>query len=296
MEPLNTISPFVLLDTMRQQQACEIINPTVVPQAYTTQRRKLVDWIWEVMDALQMANPTTHLAVRLMDKFNSVVEVDMPFHQCVAAVCMMIACTSFPVRGAPGGHAIPVTNSHAFFEVEAHDRGAGRVLLGKLEERAPPSIKHFAVACQNEYTEEHLQQMELQILENLDWNVNLVTPMQFAGLYLSVCRENEVPETMVHLQNYTYFYLDLAAQDAALSLENDPSLIAAAATAVARWQLDLPSLEQEHVSLALHMHETEIIAQCVAQIVEYVSRCFATGGALAAHQHTDSPACVCVLL
>lgn len=171
-------------------------------------RRCLVDWLSVVAKKLKLSHGIVHMAVRymdlVMDKFEFSKEAQLTL---LAVCCLWIA--------------------------------------SKLDERDDliPSLSSLKTIVQDSYNLDDFLQMELIVMQSLDWRLLLTTAEQFIGYYL----QNSISDTDLHvgykitnhskeikyLGKYSLYFLEVSLQD--YTFYNFlPSLISASVIASSR--------------------------------------------------------------
>lgn len=176
-------------------------------------RTIVVDWMSQVGTSYSLSNWTIHFAVALMDRVLSEMSVSKGMIQLVATGCILVAC--------------------------------------KNEERDEkiPSMDQLNYCTDNTYTPQLIKEMETVILNRVNWDLNMVTPIHFLGLYLDhkqsltpdeLILEQPIGDTYdrvkVEVASFAEFFVDLCRQDFKF-LEFPPSIIAASSIAVTRKML-----------------------------------------------------------
>ena len=171
-------------------------------------RRCLVDWLSVVSKKLVLSNGIVHISVKymdlVMDKFEFSKEPQLTL---LAVCCMWIAA--------------------------------------KLDERDDliPSLSSLKSIVQDTYNLDDFLQMELIIMQSLDWRLLLPTAEQFIGYYLHNClfdtdlhvgyKITNFDKAKKYIVKYTYYFLEVSLQD--YTFYNFlPSLVAASVLAASR--------------------------------------------------------------
>lgn len=149
-------------------------------------RRILVDWMCEVGAKRGLNKSTMHVAVRYLDTLLQQIAVEKNRLQLFAICCLIIA---------------------AKYE-EAEENVP-----------SPAQLKHYAV---NTYSTDLIQQMELLVLDKLNWTVSVVTPLHLLGYYLEkgVLYEADtlrgdalIVKLPKYIRKYSDFFADLSLQE-----------------------------------------------------------------------------------
>lgn len=111
------------------------------PDITASMRTILVDWLIEVQENFELFHETLYLAVKLVDLFLQKKEVKREYLQLVGATSMLIA--------------------------------------SKFEELSPPLVDDFLYLCDDAYTREELLKMETEILQQLDYDINIPVAYRF---------------------------------------------------------------------------------------------------------------------
>merc|ERR1719402_2137807 len=150
-------------------------------------RSILVDWLVQVHKRFKLQAETLYLTVAIMDKYLHVSTSSSKNEmQLIGVTSMMLAC--------------------------------------KYEEIYSPEIDDFVYMCDNAYTAEELQKMELKIFEELDYNLGFPLSIQFLRRLSKT--GHEVVDGIQHAM--AKYLLELCLMDYDLCTAK-PSLVAAAA-------------------------------------------------------------------
>lgn len=153
-------------------------------------RAILLDWLADVGLKFKLLNDTTHMTVMLVDRYLATKHnVSRKQLQLVGVACMLIA--------------------------------------SKYEEIYAPEVRDFEFICDGAFTKEQILQMEVQILNTLNFDVCHPTPLHFLRRYSKAARSDSECHTLAK-------YLTELAAVHYESLVYAPSLLAAAAVLLAR--------------------------------------------------------------
>ena len=126
---------------MTQTQNCRIdpnyVNNVQGGVLQRTWRRKVAEWLLEFVDEFGLPNDIVAVAVNYMDVYLSKRKVNKINLQLLAMVCVFVASK--------------------FHEVE------------------PISIQELQTLAEGGYTEDSIRNLELDLLNTLDWNMNPIT-------------------------------------------------------------------------------------------------------------------------
>lgn len=111
------------------------------PDISASMRTILVDWLIEVQENFELFHETLYLAVQLTDRYLANRDVKREYLQLVGATSMLIAA--------------------------------------KFEELSPPLVDDFLYLCDDAYTHEDLLKMERNILQVLDYDINIPVAYRF---------------------------------------------------------------------------------------------------------------------
>ena len=129
-------------------------------QVDSKMREVLVDWLIEVHNRYKMRDETIFLAVRLVDKYLDMEEVEYHRFQLLGTACLMIAA--------------------------------------KYEEIYPPKVKDFVYICANAYSREEVLSMESQVLRAMNFDLVFPTSIQFFGFFGKLWGFESVVRHLVH--------------------------------------------------------------------------------------------------
>jgi len=215
-------------------------------------RAILIDWIAQVLDMSRLSHRTFFLAVSLLDRCLSCMQVDRMNLQLVGSTAFLIAA--------------------------------------KVEEVHPPDVANLVCICDGAYTAEQLLAMECTILQKLDFRVDGPTVEHFLPHFMVACqsRSNLGPDPILshglaslwqfsaasesdELRNGVAWYLaELALLDIHMS-QYLPSQVSAAALYLANHLIERASSGDEQLveNRTTNVH-TEV-ASLWDQLVEQVS-------------------------
>lgn len=129
-------------------------------QVDSKMREVLVDWLIEVHNRYKMRDETIFVAVRLVDKFLDLQEVEYHRFQLLGTACLMIAA--------------------------------------KYEEIYPPKVKDFVYICANAYSREEVLDMESKVLRAMNFDLVFPTSIQFFGFFSKLWGFESVVKNLVH--------------------------------------------------------------------------------------------------
>jgi cyclin A len=165
------------------------------PDVNEQMRSILVDWLNEVMEEFRLKVDTLCLTVNVVDRYLSRVAVPRNLLQLVGIASMLIA--------------------------------------SKVEEIVPPTIADFVYITDNTYTRDEVIRMELAILNELRYDLTVVTVRDFLGIYLKLAQADR------YACMFADYLTELTLQEYAF-LRWSPSVIAAAAVVFALFTGDAP--------------------------------------------------------
>jgi hypothetical protein len=113
-------------------------------------RAILIDWIAQVLDMSRLSRRTFFLAVSIIDRCLSCMQIDRSNLQLLGSTAFLIAA--------------------------------------KVEEIYPPEVANLVYICDGAYTTEHLLEMECTILQKLDFRVDGPTVEHFLPHFIAVCQ------------------------------------------------------------------------------------------------------------
>ncbi|KAI5624669.1 G2/mitotic-specific cyclin-B3, partial [Silurus asotus] len=118
------------------------------PDLNASMRGIVIDWMVEVQENFELNHETLYLAVKLTDHYLSVTEVLRESLQLIGSTAMLLAA--------------------------------------KFEERSPPTINDFLYICDDAYQRQEFLVMERNILQELDFDINIPVPYRFLRRYAKV--------------------------------------------------------------------------------------------------------------
>jgi len=215
---------------------------------YQQYRSATVDWMCQVGEACKLGNLTIHSAIGFLDMFLDVIPVDGSRLRLVGAATILIAA--------------------------------------KIEEQEPnvPRVGTLSAYCgAASAPAAFIPKVESLILNHLQWEMVIVTPIHFLDYYLLVCLlPGEMPAN-AHLQSYTdtraylakmaEFLVDLCEHHS-LYREYLPSIVAAAAIGMSRQMLKVAPVWSQPLQL-ITSHSLADISQCMANIWSHYRQSFA---------------------
>ncbi|XP_062849400.1 G2/mitotic-specific cyclin-B3 [Trichomycterus rosablanca] len=108
-------------------------------------RAILVDWLVEVQENFELNHETLYLAVKMTDHYLAVAKASRESLQLIGSTAMLLAC--------------------------------------KFEERLPPCVDDFLYICDDAYKRSQLITMEENILQALNFEINIPVPYRFLRRY-----------------------------------------------------------------------------------------------------------------
>ncbi|XP_065649938.1 cyclin-J isoform X2 [Hydra vulgaris] len=182
-------------------------------------RRLLIDWLAVISEKLFLSHGILHLSVVYMDTMMEKWEFSKRSQLNLLALC----CLWIAAKLDETDNRIPLIST----------------------------LKCFVA---NSFEQDDFMQMELNIMQSLDWRLLLPTSVHFLDLYLSnsICLDDlhvgykitSTEKYKVYIQKYAFYFLEVSLQD---HYFNDflPSLVASAAISASRICLKLtPSWNQ----------------------------------------------------
>lgn len=187
----------------RNEAKYPVWNPAA---KYIKYRRIIVDWMSEVGEEYHLTPLTIHMAVKHLDRILSTLDVHKTRLQLVAICCLLIAA--------------------------------------KYEELDPkvPAIADLNECSNDAYTPELIKEMEVMVLNHLQWSLDAITPLHFLHLFLTqgITFEKDIVDgkpftkkAARYVKKYVTFFADLCLQDHGF-LQYPPSILAAAIIAASR--------------------------------------------------------------
>lgn len=163
-----------------------------------THRLKLVEWIIEIHNYLNLLPETLYLTVNIIDRYLSAVEVKSSLLQLIGVSAMFIA--------------------------------------SKYEEIYAPELRDFEFVTKEKCNKKSILGMEYEILKKLQFNVLIVSPLLiFNRLFFiaSMSKEELKSNEMNQIYHFSNFIMELCLLEYAM-LKYSPSVIAASALFVSR--------------------------------------------------------------
>lgn len=151
-------------------------------------RRCLVDWLSLVSKKLKLSNGVLHMAVKYMDLVMDKFEFSKEPQLTLLAVCSLW-------------------------------------IAAKLDEKddAIPSLASLREIVQNNYESDDFLQMELIVMQSLDWRLLLPTAEQFTGYYIDNClcasdlhvgfKITNFDKAYMYIKKYVSYFLEVSLQD-----------------------------------------------------------------------------------
>ena len=198
-------------------------------EVYCNYRKKVTDWIFELIEVLGFQRLTAHLSIHYFVVVLNKVSVSKNRLQLVAAISFLIACKM------------------------------------EEDESLVPTLSDMARFCANIYTFDMLSRMELLILKTMDFSLCAVLPLHFLEFYLEILAETEpAGRTLVE---WSRWFVDLSVTVYSLCAY-PPSVIAAACLAAARSRTGLtPPLPTVLFSwLQWSAQEQEQVEACLTEL------------------------------
>ncbi|XP_041910241.1 G2/mitotic-specific cyclin-B3 [Arvicola amphibius] len=160
----------------------------------STMRAIVVDWLVEVQTSFQMSNETLYLAVKLMDCYLMKAQCKKNRLQFLASTVYMIAT--------------------------------------KFEESYPPTLPEFLYLCEDVYEPCDMASLEMNILETLDFDINIPTAYHFLRRYTTCTHASMKTLTL------SRFICEITLLDYEF-IQERPSKLAAACLALALYMRNL---------------------------------------------------------
>jgi len=215
--------------------------------SYQQVRSATVDWMCQVGEAFHLQNLSIHSAIGFLDMFIDVIPVDGSRLRLVGAATILIAA--------------------------------------KIEEQEPhvPRVAALSQFIGGGTNPAFIPKVESLILNHLQWEMVIVTPLHFLDYYRLVCflpgelgvntHVSHYSETRAYLSKMSEFLLDLSNHHS-LYREYLPSIVAAAAIGTARQMLKITPIWSQPLQLVT-AHSLADISQCMANIMGHYRQSFA---------------------
>lgn len=146
-------------------------------------RAILIDWLVEVQENFELFHETLYLAVKMTDHYLSKTPVHREMLQLVGSTAMLIA--------------------------------------SKFEERSPPCVDDFLYICDDAYKREELISMEGNILQTLNFDINIPIPYRFLRRYARCVNAGMDTLTLAR------YYCEMSLLDMSLVVERGSMLASA---------------------------------------------------------------------
>ena len=185
-------------------------------------RSILVDWLVDVHLKYKLVPETLFLTINIIDRYLNKVNTPRTELQLVGVAAMFIA--------------------------------------GKYEDIFPPEAKEFAYITDKAFTKEQVIHMEKKILEDLDFDVTVVTSFRFLEIFKKMLKLNE--DTFY----YAWYLIELCLVDYKM-LRFKPSEIAASACLIA-WKMMKNWLLEDFEELTGYNEES--LKECSKEICIYL--------------------------
>ncbi|KAA0712108.1 G2/mitotic-specific cyclin-B3 [Triplophysa tibetana] len=143
-----------IFDYLKNREESFVLSDYMQKQPDLTQdmRGVLVDWMVEVQENFELNHETLYLAVKITDHYLSVDVVMRESLQLIGSTAMLIAA--------------------------------------KFEEHCPPCVDDFLYICDDAYKRRELLSMEVNILQALNFDINIPVPYRFLRRYAKVAGVN----------------------------------------------------------------------------------------------------------
>lgn len=215
---------------------------------YQQHRAAVVDWMNQVGEACSLGNLTIHTAIGFMDMFLDLIPIDGSRLQLVGAATLLIAA-----------------------KIEEQEQNVPRVSTLHAFCGPTPTPSSF------------IPKVESLILNHLNWEMVVVTPVHFLDYYMLVCLSPSEIISNAHLGNYSdtraylakmaEFLVDMCEHHS-LYREYLPSIVAGAAIGTARQMLKVTPVWSQSLQL-ITSHSLADISQCMANIWGHYRQSFA---------------------
>ena len=165
-------------------------------------RMKLVDWCYDIVDTCLLSRETVAVAMNLVDRFMS------------TRVC----------------------NKSQFCRSELQLVAVTALYISiKINERIPFSSQDFATMSQGTYSLEEIESMEIELLQAVEWRLNAPTALQIGFQIISLLplhqeleKTFEAAQTRLILQEELAFQTELAVREYRLTMQRASTVALAA--------------------------------------------------------------------
>jgi len=218
---------------------------------YQQHRSATVDWMCQVGEACRLGNLTIHTAIGFMDMFLDIIPIDGSRLRLVGAATLLIAA-----------------------KIEEQEQNVPRVSTLHAYCGPTPTPPSF------------IPRVESLVLNHLNWEMVVVTPIHFLDYYMLVCLlpgevvgngnahlGNCYVDTRSYIAKMAEFLVDLCEHHS-LYREYLPSIVAAAAIGTARQMLKVTPVWSQSLQL-ITSHSLLDISQCMANIWGHYRQSFA---------------------
>uniref|UniRef100_A0A4W5LWU4 Uncharacterized protein n=1 Tax=Hucho hucho TaxID=62062 RepID=A0A4W5LWU4_9TELE len=134
-----------IFDYLREREVRCCLGMNSQPDLNKDMRGILVDWMVELQENFELNHETLYLAVKLTDHY---------------LACSVIMRESLQLIGS-----------------------TAMLIASKFEERTPPCIDDFLYICDDAYKKEEIIAMEINILQALQFDINIPVPYRFFRRY-----------------------------------------------------------------------------------------------------------------
>ncbi|XP_004606623.2 G2/mitotic-specific cyclin-B3 [Sorex araneus] len=170
----NTVYAKDIFRYMKEREEKFKVNQYMPGQAdiSSDMRATLVDWLVELQVTFEMSHETLYLAVKLIDLY-----------------LMEVICRK---------EKLQLLGSTAF------------LVAAKFEEPKPPCMEDFLYVCDDMYSRHEMINMEIKVLQTLDFDINIPIAYHFLHAYAKFVPTNKQTVTLSHficeltLQNYAF--------------------------------------------------------------------------------------------
>jgi len=222
---LLSFPPFQLLSQQTQHSPKRYMQDQT--EITTDMRSILVDWLVEVHGKFRLVPECLYLAVNIIDRYLTEVDVDKETLQLVGIVSLLVSYV-YELLGlccfATGCLSPTVVSLTAFSETFCSV--PIRKIAAKYEEIYPPEVKDCVYLTARAYTKQDVLDMEMDILEVLQFKLAVATGYPF------LCRFIQITNASTTMEKAAKYYLERTLQEHD-SLDYRPSVLAAGALCLA---------------------------------------------------------------
>ncbi|CAG9309955.1 unnamed protein product [Blepharisma stoltei] len=170
-------------DVLNELRDLQRFNRFSMSSPYLLYRKVLIEWIFEIGESLNVKVLTIHSAIYIMDTSLSTIDIPVVQYQGVALISLVIA--------------------------------------SKCEELIDDALEIKDIARFTKIPYNRLKQIELEVLDSIDWRAHRATPLHFLEFYISVgcvfdsdtIKTKDKSKAVRNVRKYSQFFADLCLQE-----------------------------------------------------------------------------------